>query len=90
MTEINPKMYHGIQVILTRLAVKAEQLIDNVTTTWQSHGCMCLQSMMGEKSLTSHSLAYGSTVALMVLVCNTTWAKSSDLWHEADNTLSPT
>ncbi len=23
----------------------------------------------------------------MVLVCNTTWAKSSDLWHEADNTL---
>ncbi len=31
-TEINPNMYHDIQVILSRLVVKAEQLIDNVTT----------------------------------------------------------
>ncbi len=30
--EINPKMYHDIQVILSRLVAKAEQLIDNVTT----------------------------------------------------------
>ncbi len=30
----------------------------------------------GEKSVTSHSLAYGSsTVALRVLVCNTTWQR---------------
>ncbi len=31
-TEINPNMYHDIQVILSRLVVKAVQLIDNVTT----------------------------------------------------------
>ena len=31
-TAINPKLYHDIQVILSRLVAKAEQLIDNVTT----------------------------------------------------------
>ena len=30
--DINPKLYHDIQVILSRLVGKAEQLIDNVTT----------------------------------------------------------
>lgn len=31
-TGINPKLQHDIQVILSRLVAKAEQLIDNVTT----------------------------------------------------------
>ena len=31
-TTINPKMYNDIQLILSRLVAKAEQLIDNVTT----------------------------------------------------------
>ena len=31
-TDINPKLHHDIQVILSRLVGKAEQLIDNVTT----------------------------------------------------------
>ncbi len=48
MNEINPKMYHGIQVSLSRLAAKAEQLIDNVTTNLAEYGCMCLHSMMGK------------------------------------------
>ncbi len=30
--DINPKLFHDIQVILSRLVGKAEQLIDNVTT----------------------------------------------------------
>ena len=31
-TDINPKLLYDIQVILSRLVAKAEQLIDNVTT----------------------------------------------------------
>jgi len=31
-TKVDPKMYHDIQVILSRLVTKAEQLVDNVTT----------------------------------------------------------
>ena len=31
-TDINPKLYHDLQVILSRLVAKASQLIDNVTT----------------------------------------------------------
>ena len=31
-TNVNPKLYHDIQVILSRLVAKASQLIDNVTT----------------------------------------------------------
>ena len=31
-TDINPKLYHDLQVILSRLVPKASQLIDNVTT----------------------------------------------------------
>ncbi len=65
---------------MSRLAVKAEQLIDNVTTNLAESWMHVLTKYDGE-SVTSHSLAYGSTVALMVLVCNTTWAKSRDLWH---------
>ncbi len=43
--DINPKLFHDIQVILSRLVQKAEQLIDNGTTnlaescTWE-HRCM--------------------------------------------------
>ena len=31
-TKVDPKMYHDIQVVLSRLVTKAEQLVDNVTT----------------------------------------------------------
>ena len=31
-TNIDPRMYHDIQLVLGRLVAKAEQLIDNVTT----------------------------------------------------------
>ena len=31
-TDINPKLYHDLQVILSRLVAKASQLIDNVKT----------------------------------------------------------
>ena len=31
-TEINPKMMHDIQVLLSRLVAKARQLLGNVTT----------------------------------------------------------
>ena len=31
-TIIQPRMYHDIQVILSRLVAKAEQLVENVTT----------------------------------------------------------
>ena len=31
-TTLQPRMYHDIQVILSRLVAKAEQLVENVTT----------------------------------------------------------
>ncbi len=31
-TDVNPALYHDIQVILSRLVAKANQLIDDVTT----------------------------------------------------------
>ncbi len=31
-TKVDPKVYHNIQVVLSRLVTKAEQLVDNVTT----------------------------------------------------------
>ena len=31
-TDIDPRLYHDLQLVLSRLVAKAEQLVDNVTT----------------------------------------------------------
>ncbi len=77
--EINPKMYHDIQVILSRLVAKAEQLLDNVTTNLAESYMHVRTKYDGGKSLTAHSLVHGSTIAWMQ-ACSTTWARSGDLW----------
>ncbi len=49
-TDINPKLYHDIQVVLSRLISKAEQLIDNVTTNLAESWMHIRSKFDGEKS----------------------------------------
>jgi hypothetical protein len=63
-TNINPRLYHDIQVQLSRLVGKAEQLIGNTTTNlaecWMHIRC----KFDGGKSSTGHKVGPGNSAAL--------------------------
>ena len=54
-TEINPNMYHDIQVIMSRLVAKAEQLIDNNVTTNLAEPWMHVQTKFDGGKVINHS-----------------------------------
>ena len=74
---IDPKMHHDIQVILSRLVAKAEQLIDNVTTNLAESWMHVRSKFDGGKVINRSQSGHGS-IAAWVLVCSTTWARSGD------------
>lgn len=78
-TDINPKMYYDIQVILSRLVAKAEQLIDNVTTNLAESWMHVRSKFDGGKVInrSQSKVGHGSTV-VWGLVYNTIWVRNGD------------
>ena len=73
--QVNQKLMHDIQVLVSRLVAKAPQLIDE-----QRLGCMYVASSMAKKLSTALKVDRG-IIAAWVLAFNRIWGKHGGLKH---------